>query len=350
MQDRSKPGYKPTLKNTLSADSAVIRSWVREGRTRIDARQAGTRLDRYLAQRFTYRSRTQWGHLIRGERITVNDRRAKPSLVLRDGDLIRYVPLQREEPQIDATYELLHLDDSLVAVSKSGNIPMHPSGRYFHHTLLHLLLSEHPEWGRLHVIHRLDRETSGIVIFGRSRADTNAVAAQFRQRTVAKRYLALVEGSPAEERFIIDLPLGQARGSAIRKAVGIREDGTPARTEVRVLHRGAGWTWVEARPETGRLHQIRVHLKAAGLPILGDKIYGRTEEFFLKFIADEPLTKEEQAILGLARQALHAYQLQIRHPRSGEPLTLIAPLPEDIGEALAARGLDPTPWLATAER
>ncbi|MCK4413242.1 MAG: RluA family pseudouridine synthase [Candidatus Eisenbacteria sp.] len=319
----------------------TIRGWVRHGRTQVAPVHVGIRLDRYLAHRFTYRSRTQWRRMIREGRITVNETAVRPARPLRSGDRIGYVPRKRPEPPIDRNYQVLYCDPVLVAVAKSGNLPIHPSGRYFHHTLLHMLLAEHPEWPQLRIVHRIDRETSGLLLFGRSRAATAELARQFRERQINKRYLALVDGSPRAERFLIDLPLGPARGSLIRKAVGVREDGLAARTEVRVLHRGTGWAWVEARPQTGRLHQIRVHLKAAGLPIVGDKVYGHSERFFLKFIADEPLTPAEEAVLGLPRQALHAYQLRFRHPTDGTALTLTAPLPVDLCAALTARGLDP---------
>ena len=328
------------------ATGDVVRRWVRRGQTRVDPHDDGKRLDRFLAGRFTYRSRTQWGELIRAGRITVNQARVRPSRGLRQGDVVSYVPTPRAEPPIDPRFRTLYRDDCLVAIAKSGNLPIHPSGRYFRHTLLHLLADAHPEWGTLHVIHRLDRETSGVVVFARSSEATERVAVQFRERRVEKRYLALVEGSPPEDRFVIEKRLGPATNSLIRKAVGVRDDGLPAATEIRVLHRGAGWAWVEARPRTGRQHQIRVHLKSAGLPIVGDKVYGRSERFFLKFISDEPLTPEEETILGMSRQALHAYSLAIAHPTSGEPLVLTAPLPEDLAAALTRRGLDPTPWQA----
>lgn len=327
-----------------SADRAAIRGWVRQGLTRIEPGQAGLRLDRYLARRFTYRSRTQWRRLIHEGRITIDGHKAKPSLVLRAGHVIRYVPRRREEPRVDPSYKILHVDPALVAVSKSGNLPLHPSGRYFRHTLLHLLLADHPEWGRLHVIHRLDRETSGVVIFGRNRADTDFIARQFRGRRVRKQYLAAVDGQPPADEFTIDLPLGQTRDGMVRKAVAVREDGAPARTQVRVLYRGENWAWLDVRPQTGRLHQIRVHLQSAGLPVVGDKVYGRAQTFFLKFVNDVPLSAEEQAILGLPRQALHAYSLEFIHPQTGEPLTLTADLPDDMAALLRSRGLDPSPW------
>ncbi|MBD3236185.1 MAG: RluA family pseudouridine synthase [Candidatus Eisenbacteria bacterium] len=329
-----------------AADRGAIRGWVREGETRVAVDAAGMRLDRYLAARFTYRSRTQWGALIRCGRIRVNQQSVKPACVLRAGDRIGYVPLQRAEPPIDRRIALLYVDEAVVVVAKSGNLPLHPSGRYFRHTLLHLLLDTHPEWGRLHVVHRLDRETSGVVVFGRSRDDTARLASQFRSRRVRKEYLAIVEGRPESERFVIDLPLGSARDSQIRKAVAVREDGVTARTMIHVRHRGQDWALVEAVPETGRLHQIRVHLRAVGLPILGDKVYGQSERFFLKFVAGEALTAQERCRLGLARQALHAYRLALRHPRSGQPIAWRAPLPEDLAAALRERGCDPALWAA----
>jgi RluA family pseudouridine synthase len=302
------------------------------------------RLDRFLAQRFSYRSRTQWGELIREGRIKINGNRTRPARILRAGDLVDYVPLPRPEPPIDPAVDTLYVDEHLIGVAKTGNLPIHPSGRYFHHTLLHLLTAQHPEWGSLRVIHRLDRETSGVVIFGRTRATTEAVARQFRGRSVRKEYLALVAGTPPVARFVIDRPLGKNPDSLVRKAVGVREDGAPARTEIEVLHSGEGWSWVAAFPVTGRLHQIRVHLKSVGHPILGDKVYGHDERLFLKFVSDEPFTPEEEALLALPRQALHAHKLTIQHPVTDEPLVLTAPLPPDLAAALTERGLDPAPW------
>jgi 23S rRNA pseudouridine1911/1915/1917 synthase len=342
---RAKVELMEPTKDPDEATLDVVRRWVRRGEARIDACHAGTRLDRYLAGRFTYRSRTQWCRLIAEGRITVNGHRVRPARTLRSGDIVAYVPLQRAEPEVDRAIGVLHVDEHLVAVAKSGNLPMHPSGAYFRNTLIHLLADTHPEWGALRVIHRLDRETSGIVVFGRTRAATESVAIQFRRRSVDKRYLAIVHGSPREDAFTIDAPLGIALDSQIRKAVGVRADGAAACTDVRVLHRGEGWAWVEARPRTGRLHQIRVHLRHAGLPILGDKVYGLSERFFLQFIADQPLTPAEQAALGLGRQALHAHRLTLRHPGTGALLDLRSPLPADMAGALRERGLDPAPWL-----
>lgn len=329
---------------TESATNDIVRLWVRKGQTRIEPSQDGLRLDRFLAGKFKYRSRTQWGNVIRDGRITINGQAIRPSRVVREGDLIGYVPLEREEPEIDTNIAILYSDPDLAVIAKSGNLPIHPSGRYFKHTLLHFLSREYPELGKLFVIHRLDRETSGVIAFGRSKVATARIATQFQSRTVRKTYLAIVDGQPAADQFTIDKPLGPSADSLIRKAVGIREDGITARTDITVLFRGANWALVQANPFTGRLHQIRVHLRSAGLPILGDKVYGQDENLFLKFISDDPFTAEEVALLGMDRQALHAYQLEIQHPATQQPVTFTAPLPADMAAILVERGLDPAPW------
>jgi 23S rRNA pseudouridine1911/1915/1917 synthase len=332
-----------------SATGDIVRLWVRKGQTRIEPSQDGMRLDRFLAGKFKYRSRTQWGVVIREGRITVNGHAVRPSRSLNEGDLIGYVPLEREEPEIDTNISILYCDPFMTVIGKSGNLPIHPSGRYFKNTLLHYLSREHADLGKLLVIHRLDRETSGVIAFGRTREATSKIATQFQSRQVRKTYLAIVDGQPEADDFLIDHSLGPSLDSIIRKAVGVRNDGISASTRIKVLHRGDGWALVQANPHTGRMHQIRVHLKSAGLPILGDKVYGQDENLFLKFISDDPFTAEEEALLGLPRQALHAYQLELTHPDSGNRLTFTAPLPDDMAGILTARGLDPTPWQSEDE-
>jgi len=256
-----------------AATGEIIRLWVRKGQTRIEPSQDGQRLDRFLADRFTYRSRTQWGQVIRDGRITINGNSVRPSRVLRSGDLIGYVPLELEEPPVDTNIDLIYEDPHLVAIAKSGNLPVHPSGRYFRHTLLHYLSRDYPHLGRLLVIHRLDRETSGIIIFGRTKTDTARIASQFQQRQVKKRYLAIVEGVPETDAFVIDHPLGKATNSLIRKAVGVCADGITAVTECRTLHRGDGWSLVEASP---RAPPART--RSTGTPRLSARDYSSSQQ------------------------------------------------------------------------
>jgi 23S rRNA pseudouridine1911/1915/1917 synthase len=171
-----------------------------------------------------------------------------------------------------------------------------------------------------------------VVLFGKSREDTAALARQFEAHAVEKEYLVLVHGAPREDAFTVDASLGRSPLSRVRKAVGVVPEGRGrrARTEFAVLARGGEHALLLARPRTGRLHQIRVHCRHAGLPVVGDKLYGLDEAYFLKLAAGEAYTEEDRARLLLDRQGLHAWKLRLRHPRTGAPLELRAPLPETL--------------------
>ncbi len=180
----------------------------------------------------------------------------------------------------------------------------------------------------LRIVHRLDRETSGVILFGKGREAAAALAIQFENRQVRKSYLAVVHGSPAADRWLIDAPIGRDRTSPIRKAMTVTPDGQEARTSIRVLRRGPDHALVLATPHTGRLHQIRVHLRHAGLPILGDKVYGLDPGLFLRFVGSTLSTEDRHRLLW-GRQALHAWKVRFRHPGDGRILTVRAPVGGD---------------------
>jgi 23S rRNA pseudouridine1911/1915/1917 synthase len=323
------PGIRPLAK------------WVRHGSIRIEDPAASVRLDRYLAGRFTYRSRTGWTHMIEAKRIFVNGRSCRPSRVVRTGDRIDYLPRRQPEPPVTVEIPRLQEDPFLLAVNKPPNLPVHPSGRYFRNTLLCLLLAERGETldePGIRIVHRLDRETSGVVLFGKTRAATAFLARQFERHRVEKEYLLIAHGIPGEDRFTITASLGAAPSSCVRKAVGVvpEGEGRPARTDFTVLARGAEHTLLSARPRTGRLHQIRVHARHAGFPVVGDKLYGLDERLFVKLAAGESYSEEDCARLLLERQCLHAWRLRLEHPETRHPFQLAAPLPADM-EALAKR-------------
>lgn len=325
-------------------NSRPMARWVRHGAIRIEDPLLRMRLDRYLSGRFTYRSRTQWARIIDSGRILVNGLRCRPSRALRLGDRIDYVPLRRPEPMVDVRIPILHDDDAMLAVNKPPNLPVHPSGRYFRNTLLCVLLESRGETldrPGIRIIHRLDRETSGVVLFGKARADAAFLSAQFEAHSVAKEYLALVHGTPRDDRFTVDAPLGPDTQSRVRKAVGVVAGGRSALTEFEVARRGPEHTLLIARPHTGRLHQIRVHARHAGFPIAGDKLYGLDENLFLKLAAGHAYTEEERVRLLLPRQGLHAWRITIVHPRTRAPITCVAPLPEDLRALCARLGIQP---------
>ena len=320
-----------------------LQQWVRHGSHRIPEGTEEDRLDRYLAIRFPYRSRAQWARIIREGRILLDGRSARPGQRLRAGARIDYHPESIPEPEVSADVQVLHEDDWMIAVDKPANLPLHPSGKYFRNTLLSQLLlarGETLDAPGLRVVHRLDRETSGVVVFGKTVAATRFLAGQFEHRKAAKSYLVLVHGSPPE-RFSIDAHLGPKRDSLIRKAVGVvsSPEGVSAQTEFLRFASGSDLALLEARPRTGRMHQIRVHLQHAGYPVVGDKMYGLDERFFLKLAAGESLSPEDEARLLLPRQALHAWKLTVMHPRDRAPITFRASLPSDMAELCSARGI-----------
>lgn len=322
-------------------DPRTMEGWVRWGRTVIEPQEAGARLDQYLARRFTYRSRTGWVSKIREGKLRVGGRKVRPSYLLKPGDVIEYRSPPLPEPPVDTNCPIIHEDDSLLAVSKSGNIPVHPSGRYFLHTVLHVLGRDRPD-GWLRIVHRLDRETSGVLAFAKSLVAAQRLTRQFEDRLIRKSYLCVVWGHLHEPQDI-DRPLGRNIDSGVRKAVGVDPDGRPSRTLVRPLSRGREVTLVEARPLTGRLHQIRVHLKSIGHPVVGDKLYGKDENMFLKTLAGESLTDEDYEKLGFRRQALHAWRLGLAHPASGQRMEIRAVPPIDFRDLMEERELDGTP-------
>jgi 23S rRNA pseudouridine1911/1915/1917 synthase len=185
------------------------------------------------------------------------------------------------------------------------------------------------------LLHRLDRETSGVVAASLDPDFHHLVARQFEDRVVQKTYLAVVRGCPAPVEGIVDFGIGPDRRSAVRLKLEARRDGSglPAVTQYRVLRRNARFALVELRPKTGRTHQLRVHMAAIGCPLVGDKIYGGDESLFLAQLQGQ-LGSEQHAALGLARHALHSHRLEFEHPFRGGRMTIEAPLPPDMAALL----------------
>ena len=301
---------------------------VRRGSCEVGADGAGFRLDVFLARTFPYRSRTAWTALIRAGRILLNTAVARPGHSLNRGDRIDYLPDPQPEPKVARIIRILLEDDDLLAVSKPANLPVHPSGRYFRNTLLMMLLEARGEsLGRtsLRIVHRLDRETSGLILFAKGREAASILSTQFESREVRKRYLAVVHGRPKQERFLVDAPIGRDESSPVRKAMTVTTEGRPSRTSFRVLRYGPEHALVTASPHTGRLHQIRVHLRHVGHPIIGDKLYGLDPRLFLRFVEGR-LSAHDRERLRWRRQGLHAWKLSFRHPRDGRLIALRAPI------------------------
>jgi 23S rRNA pseudouridine1911/1915/1917 synthase len=310
----------------------------------VDPAHAGYRLDRFLAGRFLRLSRTRIHKMIddgRVRRASDGLRLLKASQRMREGDELVISRPAPDEPDVPLDYEVLHEDPDLLVLNKPAGLPVHPSARYHHHTLTAVMRDRlGPDHG-WEMAHRLDRETSGVLVFGRRRGSGPQIKGSFFRREVAKEYLALVHGRFEGER-VIDMPLGPAKDSRVLIKQGPRaldDEGLPAKTRVEALSWGSfrdeTITLVCARPHTGRTHQIRVHLAEIGHGIVGDKLYGLDESHFLDIVEGGKPHAELEAKLGLGRHALHAAALTLPHPRGGGSVRFVAPWPEELADVLA---------------
>jgi 23S rRNA pseudouridine1911/1915/1917 synthase len=234
------------------------------------------------------------------------------------------------EPDVPLYFDVLYEDDAVLAVNKPAGLPVHPSASYHKNTLTHLLKQRFGE-NAPQIAHRLDRETSGLLVCGRTRASERTLKIAFENRRVRKRYLAIVRGVMPEDEGRIALPMDRAKeGLHILMEVTPEGEGYPSVTRYRVVARRDSATLVSLAPESGRQHQLRVHLSAIGFPIIGDKLYGpEGSQPFLDYI-ETGMTDGLLQRLGHDRHALHAYELELTHPTSGEAMTLTAPFPEDL--------------------
>jgi len=295
----------------------------------------GERLDRALTAAVPELSRMQWQRLIREGLVTVDGERARPSYRIAGGEqLVASVPdvveasVQAEDIPLDVRYE----DSDLIVVNKPAGMVVHPSLGHEGGTLVNALLAHCPDLEgvggerRPGIVHRLDKDTSGLIVAAKHDHALWYLQNQFKQRTVTKVYLALVNGSLQPPEALIDAPIGRDPRHRQKMAVvtSTRGDARPAQTAYRALTTyGAGsngnvYTYVECRPHTGRKHQIRVHLAYVGFPVVGDPLYGRRKD-----------------PLALNRHFLHAAELSFRRPSDDEELHITAELPDDLQAVLS---------------
>jgi 23S rRNA pseudouridine1911/1915/1917 synthase len=298
---------------------------------------AGQRVDRFIQLRIPRLSRVRAAEIVRSCAYRADGTRRRPGDRVRAGETVYLVRPRMNEPDVPRNFGVIHEDDDLLAVDKPSGLPMHPSATYHKNTLTYVLRERYGDKPP-HIAHRLDRETSGIVLCGKHLDAERALKSAFERRKVSKTYLAITRGRIAIDEGRIDLPLAAAR-EGLHLAMEVRDDGAEASTTYRVRARASGHTLVELSPHTGRQHQLRVHLSAIGHPIVGDKLYGpEGQAAFVEFI-DTGLTPSLLDRLGHERQALHAHRVSFPHP-AGMPMELAAPLADDLERLWAGLAQD----------
>jgi len=310
----------------------------------VKARMGGKRIDAYLSARYPDFSRSVIQKVIDAEAVLINGQRTKASYRVRDGDFIRvWLPdlgdgsFQAEDIPIGIVYE----DDLFTVVNKPAGLITHPGRGNWSGTLVNALqfhfdnLSSVGGDNRPGIVHRLDRDTSGLLIVAKDDKAHRELSGQFEARTIRKEYLALVYGTPSRDSDYIEKPLGVH--PTVREKVAIRsveDGGKEAVTFYEVLERFDGYALVRCLPKTGRTHQIRVHLAHIGHPILADKAYAGRGSLTLGDLAGQDHPEASQVLLG--RQALHAHALHFRHPLTRQAIDFQAPLPDDMMATLDA--------------
>lgn len=288
----------------------------------------GERLDSYLAALPLDISRARWQKMIKDGQVLRNGKPAKPGMVLQKEDVIAYQippdePLQLEAENIPL--DIIYEDQDLLVVNKPQGMVVHPAAGNYHGTLVNALLYGVKDLSGINgvirpgIVHRIDKDTSGLLVVAKNDRAHLALSEQLKDHTMARVYYAIVHGVMGEPGGVIDAPIG--RHTVQRKKMAVdTKNGKPAITHYRVLERFSQYSLLELKLETGRTHQIRVHLSYLGNPVAGDPVYG-----------------PKKNPLGLAGQALHAKEISFVHPTSGEKMSFRCDLPvyfEDLLERL----------------
>ncbi len=285
----------------------------------VDSEQEGQRLDNFLLRICKGVPKSHIYKAIRGGEVRVNKGRTSADYRVQAGDVVRVPPLRLPDPGAPrpvpaAEFPVVYEDEALLVIDKPAGVAVH-GGSGVSFGVIEQLRAARPQARFLELVHRLDRDTSGLLMVAKKRSALLALHAMLREGKGGKRYLALVEGDWVNDRQHIRFPLTRWTTQSGERRVKVDPDGSPSHTIVSLRQRFGGYSLVQAELRTGRTHQIRVHLAASGFPIVGDDKYGTDS------------TRAQFAREGFSRMFLHAHQLSLAHPVTGEPLELVAELP-----------------------
>jgi len=281
---------------------------------------SGVRLDAWLAEAVPEHSRARWQGLIREGRVTVNGESVKPNCKLRIDDCVRWTvpgPVEALPQPEEIPLDILYEDRDLIVINKPAGLVVHPAAGHDTGTLVNALLHHCTDLAgiggekRPGIVHRLDKDTSGVMVIAKNEAAMNSLARQFKERETEKEYLALVRGEPSPPGGTVETTIGRHPVHRKKMAVNVR-GGRGAVSRYEVLKNFGEVSLVRVRIETGRTHQIRVHMAHIRHPVIGDTVYGRNSS------------------VKAPRQMLHAARLSLTHPATGRRLTFEAPLPADM--------------------
>ena len=300
-------------------------------------RAAGRRVDAFLARRFPSYSRSQIVRYIQEGKVTSTSRNLKPSTTLMLGEVLRlYMPGLVPSGPPPPVPEILFEDEDLMVVQKPPGMLVHPAGDQFVWALIGLVRAVRPN-DEVDLVHRIDRETSGALLLTKKKTLNSLLKKQLIKRGMHKTYMALVHGRPIWEQLDIEEPISHRDGSEIRLRRGVVEGGQYCRTGVKVLDRGPLFSLVECTLYTGRTHQIRVHLEHVGHPLVGDKLYGHSDEMFLNYL-EQGVTQEMRQRIRFPRHCLHSHTIAFMDT-NGEYRKFKAPLFADMAQLIVSRQL-----------
>ncbi|MGV3655315.1 MAG: RluA family pseudouridine synthase [Noviherbaspirillum sp.] len=299
----------------------------------ISEEEAGQRIDNFLLRTFKGVPKSHVYRVLRSGEVRVNKGRISQTYRLERGDVVRLPPVRTEDRASGvvvpgAEFRILLEDSHVLALDKPAGVAVH-GGSGVSYGVIEQLRAARPQAPFLELVHRLDRDTSGILLLAKKRSALTHLHGQMRDGVVDKRYLALVQGDWRNPRQHIKLPLFKYNLPDGERRVRVQADGLPSHTVFNLLRKAGGFALLEAELKTGRTHQIRVHLASSGFPIVGDDKYG-------DYALNRALQKPQGGRAALKRMFLHAHRVTFIHPESGKPVTLAAPLPPECAHFLAS--------------